>query len=54
MKIKALTSFAGNGFSFRKDEEKEIDNKIGEDLIRATFAIEVKTAKKGAAKNEDK
>jgi len=39
MKVKALKSFAGNGFSFHGGEVKEISNELGELLIKDGLVV---------------
>jgi hypothetical protein len=42
MKIKMLTSCAGEKFAYTKGDEIEVSDKIAKDLIKAKYAVEVK------------
>lgn len=45
MKIKITTSCFGTKFRYSSGDVAEVSNKLGEDLISAGFATEIKSAK---------
>lgn len=58
MKIRALCSFAGCGFSGHKGMELDVPENVAKDLINAAFAKEAEerqaeTAEETAAKDEE-
>ena len=45
MKIKVTTSCSGLTFSFSAGQIVDVDNKIGDDLIKCGFAEEIKSTR---------
>jgi hypothetical protein len=46
MKVKCLVAFVGVNASMRKNEERELDKKVAQELIKGGLVEEVKKPKK--------
>jgi len=54
MKVIFNTSVSGNGFSYRKGEEGEIDNELAKDLVKAGFCVPVKQGREKLTVKKEK